>query len=146
MTNLINLAKINTTNYIQGRTGKYRFIIKCQAGFFTVSDARDWDNKFYTENPEALMTAYKKGRMHTIEFCPEGGDYWLTVFAKKGNKVVSIDEAILSKLTVGTINQYWYNTNLYCQIQYRAANAKNWLDKAFVDNTAEQARQLEMAV
>lgn len=146
MTKLTNLTKINTVNHIEGRPGKYRFISKCQAGFFTISEAREWDNKFYTENPEALMTAYKKGRMHTIEFCPEGSDFWLTVFAKKGANIVLIDEAIMRTITVGTINQYWYNTNLYNQHQYNTVNAKTWMDKAFVDNSKEQARQLDMAV
>jgi hypothetical protein len=36
----------------------------------------------------------------------EGGQHWLTVFARKGKKVVVIDEEILKGLTVGTINSY----------------------------------------
>lgn len=131
---LINTTKISTTNYISGQTGKYRFIVKCRAGFLTVVEAREWDNDYYTRLPEALLTAYKKGALHTIEFLPEGANHWLCIFAKKGNKIVLIDEAIMQELTVGTVNQLWYNTNLYSQQQYAAVNSKTWDSKVFVYN------------
>lgn len=46
-----------------------------------------------------------------------------------------IDEAILGNITVGTINQLFYNTNLYNQDQYNAVGAKTWSHKAFVENS-----------
>jgi hypothetical protein len=100
----------------------------------TISDARQADSQYYFNHPEALLTAYKKGALQTIEFCPDGGDTYLTVFAKVGTKIRIIDETILKNLTVGTINQYWTNTNLYNQSQYSAVGAKTWADKAFVQN------------
>jgi hypothetical protein len=81
---------------------------------------------------------FKKGGLATIEF--QGDDFksdaWLTVFAMKGKKCMVIDEAILIDLTVGTINSFWIDTNLYSQVQYAFVNAKNWACKAFVMNAA----------
>lgn len=131
---LINTTKISTTNYISGRTGKYRFIVKCRAGFLTVTEAGEWNNDYYTKHPEGLLTEYKKGSLHTIEFLPEGSDHWLTIFAKKGNKIVLMDEAIMQELTVGMVNGLWYNTNLHSQQQYAAVNSKTWASKVFVYN------------
>jgi hypothetical protein len=139
MKNLINTAKINTVNYLTDYTkGKFRFITKCRAGWMTVSDAREFDNDIYIKNPESLLTNFKKGALQTVEFCPEGGNYYLTVFARKGNKVALIDEAILANLTVGTINQLFYNTNLYNQDQYNVVNAKTWADRAYVANNVAE--------
>lgn len=133
MKNLVNTTDIHPVRFMNGYTaGKFRFIAKCRAGFLSVSEARDFDNVSYMKYPESLLTAFKKGSLQTIEFQPEGSDVWLTVFAKKGNKVVIIDEVIMSHLTVGTINQLWYNTNLYNQKQYAAVGAKTWADRAFV--------------
>jgi hypothetical protein len=56
------------------------------------------------------------------------------VFAKKGNKIVLMDEAIMAGLEVGTINGLWFNTNLYNSDQYKAVNSKTWASKAFVMN------------
>ncbi len=137
MKNLVNTTNIRTVNVLgayPNTVGKFRFIIKCRAGWLTISDARKFENPRYIEHPETLMTAYTKGTLQTIEFQPEGTDYYLTVFAKKGNKVILIDEVILASLTVATINQYWFNTNLYDQKQYEIVGAKTWADKAYVMN------------
>lgn len=137
MSNLIITTDIRTVNYLKDYTaGKFRFITKCRAGFMTISDAREWDNANYIQYPEALLKAYKKGSLQTIEFCPEGGNHYLTVFARKGNKIILIDETILANLTVGTINQLYYNTNLYSQTQYGVTGAKTWADRAYVTNNA----------
>jgi hypothetical protein len=45
-----------------------------------------------------------------------------------------IDKAITETITVGTINQLFYNTNLMDHNQYKAVNAKTWADKAFLLN------------
>jgi hypothetical protein len=135
MKNLINTTDVRTVNVLgayTNTTGKFRFITKCRAGWMTIVDARDADNEYYMTYPEALLTAYKKGALQTIEFQPEGTGIWLTVFAKKGNKIILMDEVIMAHLTVGTINQYWVNTNLYSQSQYAAVGAKTWADRAFV--------------
>jgi len=149
MTNLVNTTSINTANVLSSYSkGKFRFIAKCAAGFMTVVDVRENDSANYLQNPEWLLNAFKKGALQSIEFCPEGGDYYLTVFARKGKKVVLIDTAILESLTVGTINQYLRDTNLYSQTQYAAVGAKTWADKAYMNNIAgvdftESLKQLE---
>ena len=133
MKNLVNTTDVRTVKVLDSYTaGKFRFITKCRAGWLTIAEARQNDNEYYMSHPEALLTAYKKGALQTIEFQPEGGDMYLTVFARKGNKIVLMDEVIMSHLTVGTINQYWYNTNLYNQSQYNVVGAKTWADRAFV--------------
>jgi hypothetical protein len=67
-----------------------------------------------------------------VEFQAEGTDTWLTVFARVGKKIHVIDEDILRTLDIGTINQLWYNTELYSQAQYNAVGAKTWADLAYV--------------
>ena len=58
----------------------------------------------------------------------------MTVFAKKGTKVILLDEKLAEIVEVGTINQLFYNTNLMDHNQYKAVNAKTWADKAFLLN------------
>jgi hypothetical protein len=133
MTNLINIAGINTVDILSLTTsGKFRFVTKCRAGWMTIVDSRDSDNGYHMEFPESVITRYNKGALQTAEFQPEGTDIWLTIFARKGNKIVLIDKTILGHLTVGTINQLYRNTNLYNQDQYNAVGAKTWADRAFV--------------
>jgi hypothetical protein len=135
MGQLINVNGIHTVKYLDDYSaGKFRFISKSRSGMFTVVDARPGDNARYLNNLEGLLTAYKKGALYSVEFCPEGGDYYLTVFARVGKKIRLIDEEILKSLTVGTINAYWYDTNLHSQEQYTAVGAANWSHRAYVDN------------
>ena len=82
---------------------------------------------------------FKKGALQTIEFQAEGSTHWVTVFAKKGNKIVLMDTQLFLDMKVGDINQDWSNTNLYSQRNYQAAGAKTWADKAFVLNTRKAA-------
>lgn len=135
MKNLVNTIGIRTNKALStSSVGKFRFIIKCRAGFLTIVDARTEDNARYMQNPETLLSAFTKGSLQTIEFCPEGYDIFLTVFARVGKKIVTIDETLLKDLTVGTINQYLLNSDLYSQEQYAAVGAQTWADKAYVDN------------
>jgi hypothetical protein len=134
---LINIIpELHTVDYITEYTdgGKFRFITKTKAGWMTTSDLRDKENEFYIKNLNGLLTRFVEGALQTIQFCPEGGDYYLTVFAKVGKKVKLIDEAILRDIEVATINEYFSKTNLMNQDQYRMVNAKTWVDKAFVMN------------
>lgn len=138
MTNVINTLGLHTTNFINGRNGSYRIVYKCKAGFMSISEG-SYNNSLANEmGPSALLDGWKKGSLQTIQFQAYGSnpEVWLTVFAMKGKKCVVIDEDILKGLTVGTINQYFSNTNLYSQMQYSAVNAKNWASKAFVMNEA----------
>jgi hypothetical protein len=45
-----------------------------------------------------------------------------------------IDESILVNLTVGTINNLYYNTNLYSHQQYKSVNSKSWASMAYQMN------------
>ena len=133
MKNLVNIAGINTVNILADYPkGEFRAIVKCKAGFMTVKDFQVYANEYFITYPESIITAHMKGALQTVEFCPDGGDYYLTVFARKGNKILVIDETILGNLTVGTINQLFSNTNLYNQAQYSAVGAKTWADRAYV--------------
>ena len=80
------------------------------------------------------LNRWKKGALQTIQFQPEGANHWLTVFARKGTKVIILDLKIAEQLEVGTVNQLFYNTNLHDQGQYQAMRAKTWADKVFLLN------------
>jgi len=138
MPKLIKATDIHTVNHIANYTaGKFRMVVKCRAGFMTVVDCRDFDNVAIMKNPAQAINSYKKGVLHTVEFCPEGLDFYVTVFAKKGKKIIFIDETILVNLTVADINGGWENTNLYSLGQYATVNAKTWADYAYQMNEEE---------
>jgi hypothetical protein len=136
MNKIINTLGLHTSNFINGQKGSYRIVYKCQAGFFSIAEAKYNDDIANEHGPASLLSSWKKGSLQTIQFMAEGGQYWLTVFARKGKKIVVIDEDILKGLTVGTINSFFTDTNLYSQKQYEAVGAKNWANKAFVMNAA----------
>jgi len=102
----------------------------------SIAEAQYNDDIANEHGPAQLLSSWKKGSLQTIQFKAENGQYWLTVFARKGKKIVVIDEDILKGLTVGTINSYFIDTNLYSQKQYAHVNAKNWASKVFVMNAA----------
>ena len=136
---ITNTTDIRTVDIINNKDydnvpGKFRFITKCKAGFFTCNDARDFDDERLYNNPASVLSQYKKGALHTVQYKPVGSDNFFTVFAKKGNKVILMDEAIMRDLNIGCINGLWYNTNLMDNNQYKAVNSKTWVDKAFVYN------------
>lgn len=129
---ITNVNRIPTADFIKGQKGTFRIITKCRAGFMTISDCRDHDNEMYSLRPAQVLADYKKGALQTVQFKAEGGEHFLTVFARVGKKIHLIDEAMLAGLDVGTINSYWLNTDLYDQRQYAAVGAKTWADLAFV--------------
>lgn len=123
---MINSIKgLQLVNFIRERKGTFQAIVKVPAGFMIASEIG-------SELPS--LNTWKKGALQSIQFQPEGSKAWLTVFARKGTKVIFIDEKIAETVTVGTINQLFYNTNLMDQDQYRSVNAKTWADKAFLLN------------
>lgn len=135
MKNLVNTTDVRTVNVLgayANTKGKFRFITKCRAGWMTIVDAKDYENEYFMTYPESIITGYNKSSLQTVEFQPEGCDTYLTVFARKGNKIVLMDELIMGNITVGTINQLYRNTNLYNQTQYQAVGARTWADRAFV--------------
>ena len=119
------IKELQVVNWIGDRKGIFQAIVKVQAGFMIASEIG-------SELPS--LNRWKKGALQTIQFKAEGTVYWMTVFAKKGTKVVLIDEKIAETVDVGTVNQLFYNTNLMDHKQYKAVNARTWADKVFVMN------------
>lgn len=139
MSNMIfNSERINQVDFINGRTGQYRAVVKVKAGFMTVVDDLgiqcNWSSGAQWKSALSVFKGFKRGALQTIEFKADGSDSWLTVFARKGNKVMLMDTDMFLTMTVGDINQDWSNTNLYSQTNYKMAEAKTWADKAFVSN------------
>ena len=120
----------------QYKTGKFRMVVKTKLGM-TVCDARNFDNPRIIANPECAISGYKSGALQTVQFCPEGSDFWLTIFSRTGKKVKLIDESILANLTVGTINGMYSNTNLMDMQQYKLVGSTSWASMAFVQNTVK---------
>ena len=120
-----NIKGLHLVNFIGERKGTFQAIVKVPAGYMVAYDLG-------SELPS--LNRWKKGSLQSIQFQPEGAYGRLTVFAKKGTKVVLMDEKIAETVEVGTINQLFYNTNLMDQNQYQAVNAKTWADKAFLLN------------
>ena len=132
-------SEIMTTDILSQYTaGEFRMVVKTRLGM-TVCDARDFDNPRIMANPECAISGYKANALQTVQFKPEGSDYWLTVFSRTGKKVKLIDEAILANLTVGTINGMFYNNNLMDMHQYKLVGSKTWASMAFVENAVEVA-------
>lgn len=134
MNPIVNINRISTVDFIKGQKGTFRIITKCRAGFLTISDCRDGENEMYSIRPAQVLADYKKGALQTVQFRAEGGEHFLTVFARVGKKIHLIDTDMLRGLDVGTVNSYWLNTDLYDQRQYEAVGAKTWADFAYVDN------------
>ena len=123
---MINKIKdLSIVNMIREGKGTFQAITKVPAGFLVAYNLG-------SEIPS--LNRWKKGALQTIQFQPEGLNHWLTVFAKKGTKVILMDEQIAATVEVGTVNQLFYNTNLCSQEQYKAVGAKTWADKVFVEN------------
>ena len=120
----------------QYKGGKFRMVVKTKLGM-TVCDARDFDNPRIMANPECAISGYKKGVLQTVQFCPEGSDFYLTIFSRTGKRVKLIDESILANLTVGTINGMYCNTNLMDMEQYKSVGSTSWASMAFVQNTVK---------
>ena len=122
---------VDTLN--QYKSGEFRMVVKTKLGM-TVVDAREWDNTRMMEYPEAIIEGYKSSALQTVQFKGEGSTHFTTIFSRTGKKVKLIDETILVNLTVGTINQLYYNTNLYSQHQYKSVNSKTWASMAYQMN------------
>lgn len=136
-----NTNNIHSVDFIQGRQGQYRAIVKVKAGFMTVVDdlgiQAKWSSGPQWMSAIGVFNSFKKGALQTIQFKAEGSDHWLTVFARTGNKVKLMDVEMFMTMKVGDINQNWYNTNLYSQTNYALAGAKTWADLAFAPNQTE---------
>ena len=123
---MINTIKdLHITSMIGQSKGTFQAIVKVPAGYMVAYELG-------SELPS--LNRWKKGALQTIQFQPEGSSHWLTVFARKGTKVIILDLKIAEQLEVGTVNSLFYNTNLMDQGQYQAMKAKTWADKVFLLN------------
>ena len=120
-----NIKGLTVVDFIGGRKGIFQAITKVPAGFMVAYEIG-------SDIPS--LNRWKKGALQSIQFKAEGANHWMTVFAKKGTKVILLDERIAETVEVGTINSLFYNTNLMDHNQYKAVNAKTWADKVFVMN------------
>lgn len=136
---IFNAERISQVDFIQGRKGEYRAIVRVQAGFMTVVEDHgiraNWGRQSWNSAMD-VFRGFKKGALQTIEFRAEGSETFITVFARSGNKIKLMDSDMFLAMEVGDINQDWSNTNLYSQTNYSLAGAKTWADKAFVKNAA----------
>lgn len=139
---IINSERIGQVDFIKGQAGEYRAIVKVQAGFMTVVDdlgiQANWGKQQWNSAMD-VFRGFKKGALQTIQFRAKDSNSWLTVFARKGNKIILMDNAMFLAMEVGDINQDWSNSNLYSQNNYRLCGAKTWADKAFVLNHQAEA-------
>ena len=138
MTHSLQSELMVTDILSQYGAGEFRMVVKTRLGM-TVCDARSFENPRICANPEMAISGYKAGALQTVQFKPEGSDFWLTVFSRTGKRVKLIDEAILAKLTVGTINGMYSNTNLMDMQQYKLVGSTSWASMAFVENVVEVA-------
>ena len=120
-----NIKDLAVVNWIGDREGIFQAIVKVPAGFMVATEIG---------SKLPCLNRWKKGALQSIQFKAEGTNHWMTVFAKRGTKVILLDEKLAEIVEVGTINQLFYNTNLMDHNQYKAVNAKTWADKAFLLN------------
>jgi hypothetical protein len=123
-------------DFILGRKGLYRAIVKTKGGLTVVDDLgikNGW-KKAQWQDALDVFSNFKKGALQTIEFQAEGSTHWLTVFSRSGNKINIIDSDMLANMTVGHINQDWSNSTLYNQYQYKAVGSTTWASYAFRQN------------
>ena len=144
-----SMPAINSIEKARAHHGKdvqfeFRTVTKNRAGL-GINDYRDFENKGFTKDPSAILAYYKKGVLQTVQCRAIGTEHWMTIFKLKGKKVTMIDTAILENLKVGTINDAYYNTDLYNYANYKAVNAKSWADYAYRYNTHTEATQEELA-
>lgn len=120
-----NIKGLTVVDYINGEKGLFQAVVKVPAGFVVAYEIG-------SDLPS--LSQWKKGALQTIQYKKEGSPAWMTVFARKGNKVMVIDKALAEVLEVAVVNSLFYNTNLMDAAQYRAVKAKTWQDKVFMMN------------
>ena len=105
--------------------GKYRVIVKCQAGFMAASTTE-------AESAIEVFRRYKLKSVHSIAKVINDV-FDSTVYARVGKKIW-ISEGLLVEIKVGDINQDLYKTALYSQYQYKSVNANSWESYAYQMN------------
>ena len=105
--------------------GKYRVIVKCQAGFMATSTTE-------ADSAIEVFRRYKLKAVHSIAKVIND-NFDSTIYARVGKKIW-IAEGLLVEVKVGDINQDLYKTALYNQYQYQSVNANSWGSYAYQMN------------
>ena len=135
MSKLINTIGLQTTDILDKYPkGEFRVITKNRHTGMGCHNLREFENTRYSDNPSLILGMYKKGALQTVEYKPEGSDFWFRVFSRTGKRIHMIDQKMLLGLTVGIINSSWSNTELYNWNQYKACNTATWASYAFQMN------------
>ena len=83
---MVNKIKgLTVVDFIGGRKGIFQAITKVPAGFMIATEIG-------SELPS--LNRWKKGALQTIQFKAEGTSHWTTGFAKKGTRVILLDQAL----------------------------------------------------
>ncbi len=99
---------------------EYRAIIKCVAGFLTISENKG--------KLSQIATQWKKNSLHTLEVKNQYGNYQI-VLAMKGGKFYIMDKAIVETLTVGDIHSTF--PKMADHNHWKAIGSKTWADPAY---------------
>ena len=138
MSTPVNITNISTVDHLSKyNAGEFRVITKNKYTGMGCHNLRDFENERAMANPASILNMYEKGVLQTVEFKPEGSNYWFKIFSRTGKKIHLIDSQMLLNIKVGTINSLWFNTELYNYRQYQAVNSKTWDSYAFQMNETE---------
>ena len=99
---------------------KYRAVVKCKAGFLTISEGEG--------RLDRIATSWKKNALQTLEIQNEHGNYE-TALAMKGGKIYIVEKAILESLTVGDVHTSFPKMADYDH--WNCIGSKTWADPAY---------------
>ena len=94
MKRLINGLKVEgymvkDTSRVLGEAGEYRAVTKCRAGFPTIYDIGTFNN------PLMAFNRVEPKRLLNLQYKPNGVAHWYSLYVRKGNKLVSVDESLV---------------------------------------------------
>ena len=111
---------VNDNGHSTDTVYKYRAIVKCKAGFLTISEGE--------ATLHQIATSYKPNSLHSIDILNAHGNY-VHVLAMKGGKFYIIDLAIIESLNVGDIHGSFPKMADYAY--WETIGSKTWADKAY---------------
>ena len=72
-----------------GGQGEYRAVTKCRGGWATIYDM----GKLIS--PLAALHRVRPEVLLNLQYKPTGCEHWLTLYVRKGRKIVVVDESLL---------------------------------------------------
>ena len=100
---------------------QYRAIIKCKAGFMTISES--------TEKLRTFVTGWAKGALHTVEIYRPDVGFWSKILIMKSGKFHRVNQTIIENLTVGDIHSNF--PTMADHNHWKMIGSKTWADKAY---------------